>query len=408
MSCLRTCNPYFVKSLNLRTSMYNGDSHDSDDSDDDDPEMSNFESFLQSNVKSFLEKNETVSSFLFDKLKISDMRDLYEILEHEIRTQLKKKTMSYTAPEIRKSYAQMSEWQKAIWDDLIYESSDYTAQQACITFLNKFSSMDIREDPAYKEACANNEIASIQHRKDKQAALEAEACANNEIASNQYRMDEQAALKAKRKARKDYMKRIGDANKNLRTQQSTSMQLFLQAHEIDAKFANTLHTSRNVILNVHQLPQYIAKMQYQVRNRVDIVNVTPLERHLWNLWVTKETPPESRQAIQEFIKIALIAMGQLYDKTYDYKLKPPDLNNKTNQPAVYIDDLDVNVYYMSGKQAFVTVKMFPELEMWHKYKWMTRKVYWKYDEYKNKFYLCYEGRYGPELLSSLESIIWAI
>ena len=184
-------------------------------------------------------------------------------------------------------------------------------------------------------------------------------------------------------------------------------QLFLQAHEIDAEFANTLHKSGNVILDVHQLPQYIANMKYQVENRVDIVNVTPLERRLWNLLVTKQTPPESQQAIQEFIKIALIAMGQFYDKTYDDKLKPPDLNNKTNQLAFYIDDLDVN-HYMSGKQAFVTVLMFPEFPAGDGRRWMNTKVYWKYDKHKNKFNLCYQGKYGPKSLLSLESIIWAI
>lgn len=411
MSCSRTCNPYFVKSLNLRTSMYNGDSMDLDDSDDDDPEMSKLKSFLQSNLESFLKQNEKVAKILSDKLKIYDMghnmEDLYDTLDHEIRDALEKKTMSDTEPEIRESYAQMSEWQKAIWDDLIYESSDYTAQEACIEFLKLISSMDIREDPAYKEACENNELASIQHRIKKQAALEAEACANNEIALNQYRINEQAASEAKKKSRKDYMKAVNQANTTLRTQLSTSMQNFLHAHGIDAQFANTLRTSRNVISDVHQLPQYIANMQQQVENRVDISNVTPLERRLWNLLVTQQTPPESQQAIQEFIKIALIAMGQLYDQTYRHKLKPPDLNNKTDQAAFYIDDLDAN-HYMSGQQAFVTVLMFPEYEMWQKDKWMNRIVYWKYDEHKNKFHLCYAGKYGPTPLSSLESIIWAI
>lgn len=389
--------------------MYNGDSDDSDDSDDDDPKMSNFDSFSQSIGESFLEENQNVSTILFDKLKISNMEDLYDILEHEIRDELEKKTMSYTAPEIQESYAQMSKWQKAIWDDLIYESSDYTAQEACIKFLKLIFSEDIHEDPAYKQACANNDIASIQHRRDKQAALEAEVCANNEIASNQCHMNEHDASEAKKKVRKDYMKRIGYANKNLRTQLSTSMQLFLQAHKIDAEFANTLHKSRNVILDVHQLPQYIENMKNQVKNRVDIVNVTPLERRLWNLLVTKKTPPESQQAIQEFIKIALIAMGQLYDKTYDHKLKPPDLNNKTDQLAFYIDDLDVNVNYMSGKQASMTILMYPEFPVGDRRRWMNTNVYWHYNEHQNKFDLYYKSRYGPEPLSSLrESIIWAI
>ena len=86
------------------------------------------------------------------------------------------------------------------------------------------------------------------------------------------------------------------------------MRYFLQQHDINPDFATTLRESRNPIFEVLQLPDYISNTQSVVTNRVQINNVTPFERRLWNKLVTKQTPQETQRAIKEFIKLALDAI----------------------------------------------------------------------------------------------------
>ena len=53
-----------------------------------------------------------------------------------------------------------------------------------------------------------------------------------------------------------------------------------------------------------QLNLYISKKQNEVSNRVEISNVTPFERHLWNEIVSKQTSTQNQRDVEKFIKFA--------------------------------------------------------------------------------------------------------
>ena len=207
---------------------------------------------------------------------------------------------------------------------------------------------------------------------------------------------------AKTISKQDFLQKLRDARALRTSLQTETMQFFLQEHKIDAGFANTLLKSKmsSVIIDVLQLLDYISKTQVKVQDRVEILDVTPLERHLWNTLVTKQTPQRDREAIKEFIKLALNAMGYTvanqYENKYEDRLKPPDIYIRGKpQTAFYRDDLDAT---MRGKRAFVKVYMNIGNNTC---RYVTTDVFWKYDERTKFFGLYYGGYRGAVPLFSL-------
>jgi len=149
------CNPYFVKSLNFGTSTHNGDSNGGNSN------MSNLESFLQNNPN--------VKTILSKKCNVFDMKDLLMFFELSIDFVQKQKKFSETEAKLQETVDDMSEWQKAIWEDVINSDSDITEQEACTKFLQLVCRVNIREDPAYKESMN----IKTQLRQDQQKAGEA-------------------------------------------------------------------------------------------------------------------------------------------------------------------------------------------------------------------------------------------
>jgi hypothetical protein len=397
MSNSGTCNPYFVKFSNLRnltTSTFNGESPQQRD----DPMMQTLKSFLHHNpnVAQILSSCQEFS--LPDVFRDDDWDELILTLKHEIKLAEEKKTISNTEEEIQKSVANMSEWQKQIWDDVIYESSNYDAQLACLQFIQLLSSEKIFQDNAYKEACkANMKILAAFEQTKKTA---------------------QQDLDAQRITKTDYWQKLGEARDARTSSKTATMRKFLQKHNINAGFAETLVASKmaGVIVDFFQWPDYISETQVKVQNRVEINDVTRLERHFWNILVTKQTPQEDHKAIKEFLKLALNAMGYTvanqYDNKYENALKPPDLYIRRPQDVLYRDDLyppslsDPTMRYvedkMRGERACV--------EIYKNGKYYFSKVFWIYDERTKFFRLCLSGMYNDEPLMSLDSrnFLWTM
>ena len=203
MSYSRTCNPYFVKSLNLGTLTLNGGGEI------EDADMLELKKILQNS-----DINPNFANVLSEVVWVHNMQSLKMFLQDSFNFVQNRVGFPETVPE-------MSEWQKAIWEDVIDTHSKPWEVQACKNFLILWRQIDNRRGPL------------------------------------------------------------------LSTNQEDTMSKFLNRNNIESDYAHTLQGKNINIKSALQLNLYISKKQNEVSNRVEISNVTPFERHLWNEIVSK-------------------------------------------------------------------------------------------------------------------------
>ena len=116
MSCSRTCNPYFVKSLNLRTLTLNGDGE--------------IEDADMLELKTFLRKSDINPNFanVLQEVWVHNMQTLKQYLQDAFKFVHNQIAYPHFGPVLL-------EWQKAIWNDVLDIHSKQEDIQACLRFL---------------------------------------------------------------------------------------------------------------------------------------------------------------------------------------------------------------------------------------------------------------------------------